>query len=239
MTNWWEDMSDIKIIHVSDTHGYFKPFQKHDDCEVIVHSGDFFSNSHFIMDIPRYYLGQRRFQTEWLEDNIETLKRWLDGRVLLFTLGNHDFIESQEMELILNTNNIKALDLTNQLITFKNKSFYGFPYINYINGYWNFELHEEQMKDKFQSVIDLLDNKNIKLDCLVAHSPIYGVLDIEKDVNLGSFSIANGISYLLNNKPRFYLCGHIHKAEGTQELLIGEDSLFISNAACVYNKLII
>jgi Icc-related predicted phosphoesterase len=165
------------------------------------------------------------------KNNIEIIKKWVNGRDLLFTLGNHDFINPVEMEIILNENKIKAYDLNNKLITYNNINFYGFPYISYINGHFNYELDLADMNELFNNVLNVLNTSYV--DVLAFHSPIYGILDLEFNTNYGSSIIFDKLKYSLDNDkiPIFYLHGHVHHYHGFDRLNIGNNILTISNAA--------
>ena len=74
------------LCHVSDTHGFFPDLPP--EAEVIVHSGDGMPNS------SRGNLKvEPRFQSEWVRKNVETYKKWLGGRPLIYLEGNHCFID--------------------------------------------------------------------------------------------------------------------------------------------------
>jgi Icc-related predicted phosphoesterase len=214
----------------SDTHGYFPEIPK--EAEFVIHSGDFLPN------ISRGdWTKEISYQQAWVKRNSETIKEWIDGRDFLFCSGNHDFIFNLE-ELLLESG-IKAIDLNNKKVIYKNIKFYGFPYINYIQGEWNYETDDEQIEQRVRVLRDeILDNG---IDCLVAHSPIYGILDcslVQRDrnkniikaygVNYGIRRLADFFTYTIpeNKIPSFYLHGHVHSHYGKDE--IGEMKIYNS-----------
>ena len=129
------------------------------------------------------------------------------------------------MEIILNENKIKAYDLNNKLITYNNINFYGFPYISYINGHFNYELDLADMNELFNNVLNVLNTSYV--DVLAFHSPIYGILDLEFNTNYGSSIIFDKLKYSLDNDkiPIFYLHGHVHHYHGFDRLNIGNNIL--------------
>jgi hypothetical protein len=69
---------------------------------------------------------------------MEKFKEWIGEVPFLFVLGNHDFISPEHVETQLCANEIKAINLTNKLVNFEGDKFYGFPYVPYINGNFNY-----------------------------------------------------------------------------------------------------
>lgn len=85
------------------------------------------------------------------------------------------------------------------------------------------EIGEEQMAEE----LALLGNANGKI--IVAHNPPFGVLDeISSGTNVGSKSI---LEFIKTNKPKIYLCGHIHEAFGKATV----DSTLVLNCASMAN----
>ena len=65
-----------------------------------------------------------------------------------------------------------------------------------------------------------------KLDILVGHTAIYGVLDLEK---IGSTILANAFNYQFTHFPKCYLHGHLHYSNGIAIL----NNCIVSNAATI------
>lgn len=221
----------MKFCHISDTHSTFPNISK--DAEFIIHSGDFFPN------FRTWFTGELGLEAKnqelWLLDNIELMKKQLQGRDFLYVLGNHDFLHPEIMEKLLNDNRINAINLTNKSVEYKEYNIYGFPYIPYIEGRWNYEKDIGPMYDEFDVVIDLLNKK--KHDILVCHSAPANVLDECRWTNMGSTAIANGIFYKIakDMQPQHVLFGHIHEACGIVKI----DNITFSNAATTQNYLAI
>ena len=125
----------MRLLHISDTHGKFPKLEGRFD--TVVHTGDFFPNSVNVYSSNK--TAEMLFQEEWLERQATNVKNWLRGYPFLFVLGNHDFIMPHRMEELLNLYGIKTYSLHEKVITHENVNFYGFPYIPYINGMWNYE----------------------------------------------------------------------------------------------------
>lgn len=210
------------IGHVSDTHGSFPDIAKNVD--VIVHSGDL---------CPNKTRGHRetelKFQSEWIKRNIPIFKEWIGDRPFLYCMGNHDY--NPYVCRTLRDNGIEAIDITLKKYTLDGVRYYGFPFIPYIVGEWNFECIADQMQREIRILKDELISG---IDILVAHAPIAGILD--KNTNgehCGNNQMADLFNYTIDSSlwPRMYLHGHLHESNGFSVL----EDMFISNAATVVN----
>ena len=218
----------MRVAHISDTHGDFPTILGKYD--LIIHSGDFFPNSKAL------FSGKRKdeilFQENWLKSKLEEIKSFTNNSPFLFVLGNHDFINPDKMEIILNENNIKSINLTNKRILFNDVSFYGFPYIPYMKGFWNYEKTYSDMEKEINKMVENF-NENYT-DVLVSHAPIYGVLDLTNyNENIGNSSMLNALQYKIKKEmlPQYFLCGHCHENYG----LTIKENILISNAATTQN----
>jgi Icc-related predicted phosphoesterase len=221
----------MRICHTSDTHGGFPKL--HGPYDIVVHSGDFFPNSHAL-----YNNGDKQaeatFQSEWLCLNIRNMKKWLQESPFLFVLGNHDFMNPDAMESLLRTEGITAINLTDKIITYDNVNFYGFPYIPYISGDWNYEREIPEMQVEVDKMVTELNNKYV--DVLVCHAPIHGTLDKTwGNEVVGSSVIANALDYKISKDtmPSYYLHGHIHEAHG----IAIRNNILVSNAGTTQHLL--
>lgn len=218
----------MRIMHISDTHGEFSELNGRFD--IIVHSGDFFPNS------KNLFSGNKKqeinFQENWLYSKINAIKDFTENLPFLFILGNHDFINPDKMEEILKENNINAINLTNKFIKFSDVTFYGFPYIPYIKGFWNYEKTYQDMEKEVNKMSNIINSQEY-LDVLVSHSPIYKILDRSfSNENIGNAALANAIDYgTIKNLPTYLLCGHCHEDYGVTL----KEKMIISNAATTQN----
>ncbi len=203
----------LRICHVSDLHGYFIPLPK--EFDVLVFSGDFFK---FNQRKPNYGPERRReeieFQTNWTRFNLPNIKKWLDGRPIVWCSGNHDFINPCQ---ILNDNGIEAIDIDEKVVEYKGLVWYGFPYVRYLIGEWNWELDPQHWRNECQNIVKRLkEAKSLdKLDVLVAHSPPEGIVDMtDYNGRVGNPHMNAVINYALQKTLPLYCCGHIHQAYG-------------------------
>lgn len=217
----------MKIIHVSDTHGTFPTLPAEGD--VVVHSGDGLPNASrgkLPIEIP--------FQNNWIRKNTKSYAQWLNGRPMLYCMGNHCFISPCDL---LQEAGINAIDITNKTVTFNGLKFCGFPYIPYLDGEWNFEKRLPEMALEIRKLKDQIANG---VDVLVCHAPPYGVLDSNfvirrEDGTLipdygehcGNSLLNTLLTYELEKLPKALLVGHIHEHHSVTE----EWGITISNAA--------
>lgn len=216
----------MKICHTSDTHGTFPSLAA--DCTVVVHSGDMLPNmSRGLVDV------EVKFQTAWVEKNIEQYKSWLGDRTLLFSSGNHDFIDPT---VILRRFGLKAINLDLRHFEHAGITFLGFPFVPYIRGEWNFECDSDVMSRRIRRLKDFLLEKRV--DVLVAHCPPRGCLDIVENIREGNNQLTWLLDYGLEDDkyiPAWILSGHFHECVGEAET----DFYKVSNAACVVRNLTI
>lgn len=211
-------------MHISDTHSRF--IHLHGAFNAVIHTGDFFPDSHHLGAGDK--VASAKFQLQWLRDNISEMKKWLQGHPFLFILGNHDFASPDVMEAELNFEGIKAINLTDKIVTFEGINFYGFPYVPAINGMFNYEREVPEMQIEVDKMVTELNNTYVEV--LACHAPIYNCLDLTGDNrNLGSRVIADALDYKINEEmqPTYYLHGHIHAAHGIKM----RNDMLVSNAA--------
>lgn len=202
-----------RILHISDTHGGLPTLRG--EFDVVVHSGDFLPNRSF-----GHRVVEETFQCAWIENNAARLRAWLDDKPLLLTHGNHDFVDAAP---ILRSLGIDAHCLDNRKHTFNGISFYGFPYVPYFRGVWNFECTQHELEVRTET----MDLEGV--DVLVAHSPIYGLLDRNAEgTRCGSKPMRRFLESSAH-VPSWYLCGHIHEAAGYKRW---KRDIDVSNAAC-------
>jgi Icc-related predicted phosphoesterase len=214
----------MRLCHISDLHGTFIPLLGKFD--FVVASGDILPNDPYNLALDRTL--ETRFQINWLKRNVSKIKEWLQNHAFLFIPGNHDFLPSKIIERILRSEDINAISLENKLVTFRDINFYGFPYVSFHTGSWNYELMPPEMNIKVDSMVDVCNSKHVNV--LVCHSPIYGILDRNTSGNhIGSTAISNALQYKINpdKLPSYYLCGHCHEDMG----IVEQNGILISNAA--------
>lgn len=214
----------MRLCHVSDTHGQFPRLYGRYDA--VIHTGDLFPNSHHLFNGNK--TGEMSFQLQWLRDNLNEMKSWLQGHPFLYVPGNHDFLDHNLMEFEMRQIGLEAFDLTDKLLTFQGVNFYGFPYVPSINGMWNYERDIPEMQKEADKMVKVLNETYV--DVLACHAPPYKMLDLTMGNEVvGSSVISDTLDYKINKDmlPAYYLCGHIHEANGMSV----RNGVMVSNAA--------
>jgi Icc-related predicted phosphoesterase len=223
----------MRLIHVSDTHGGFPRLHGKYDC--VVHTGDFFPDGPFFKNGTKAQIAV--WQMKWLEDHIDDMKQQLQGHPYLFIEGNHDFVNPQMVEMFLNSEGIKAIDLIDKIVNHEGINFYGFPYVPAINGQFNYEREIPEMQQEMDKMIAAITSTySTYVDVWVCHAPPHQTLDLSHgNMILGSSVIATALDYQIPEEkmPTHYLCGHIHDSHG---ITMRKDVL-VSNAATTYHIL--
>lgn len=220
-----EHRNMLSIAHISDNHSRLVPLE---ECDLVVSSGDF---------LPNISRGNRsiekKFQLEWIENNLDQIKSWLGGRPIIASDGNHDFTSLCDA---LQKHGIEAYDATNKIISYKGYNFYGFPWINYIAGEWNYECQILELDKHIRRLKDVLSENRI--DVLIAHAPMANLLDLDEtgSRHYGLTLMSNLFMYGLDEKhwPKLYCCGHCHHSGGKIAHL---NPMVVSNAATTVNML--
>lgn len=230
----------MKIAHVSDSHSFLVPIPA--EADIIVHSGDFLPNMtrDFYGDQAKISM-ERRFQRIWIEANTPKLIEWIGNRKFIFSAGNHDWVDPTPL---MRKAGIDAVCVDNEVYLYEGISFYGFPFIPWIDGEWNFECEPDTMRRRIRMLKDILTDN--KIDILVAHSPPYGILDCRivtrliddsitfTDQKCGNVQLTDLLMYMEEARlPKFVLSGHLHNHYG----VVNEMGITFSNAATTVNLL--
>lgn len=175
-------------MHLSDTHGSFPQLPK--SAELVLHTGDFCPN--FIVTDR---VAEAELQADWLVRKRYAIQKWLGGRSMLVTQGNHDFTDIV---------GVGIEDISNRKFEVEGWSFYGLPWVPAF-GPWNWGASPEGLTKAMYHVPDV--------DVLLAHAPPIGILDFCPGGHIG-----NGA--LLGDLHRFHyvLCGHVHEQGGGMKM---------------------
>ena len=214
----------MRLMHISDTHGNFPRLYGRFDA--VIHTGDLFPNSHHVMNGNKSQ--EMSFQLRWLRDSMNEIKGWLQGRPLLYVPGNHDFLHSSLMEFEMRSVGLEAFDLTDKVLTFQGVNFYGFPYVPAINGMWNYERDIPEMQKEVDKMVKVINETYV--DVLACHGPPYKMLDLTMGNEIVGNQVMNtALDYKISKDmlPTYYLCGHIHEANGMSV----RNGMMVSNAA--------
>lgn len=214
----------MKILHISDTHGFHDQFPKErfKGVDVVIHSGDC-SNS-----INPYVnsIEVGKF-LQWYKDVPVPTK--------LLIAGNHD----TSIEKRLFTKEEFAMNgiiyLENEDVVLDGVKFYGSPHTPTF-GNWAFMKPRHKLHDVWQAIPN-------DTDVLIVHGPPKGVRDLSfgRDGNLemcGCLSLTKRCGSL-RDTLKLVCFGHIHNMDGidTNQGVSHYSNIptVFSNAACVYD----
>jgi len=213
----------MKILHISDTHGFHGMFpnERFKDVDVVVHSGDC-SNWR---DVGRNSVEVKNF-IEWYK-NVPVKHK-------IFVAGNHD--TSIERRLITPADFAEAgiIYLENAATTIDGVKFWGSPHTPTF-GDWAFM----KAREKINKVWDTIPADT---DILIVHGPPKGIRDLSFDREgklemCGCGALFKKCKRIRNLKAVCF--GHIHNMDGVDtnqgvSVYDFSDTIF-SNAACVYD----
>ena len=211
----------MKILHISDTHGFHSRFpdEKFKDIDVVVHSGDC-SN---YKDAYRNAIEVADF-IEWYKD--------VPVKYKIYVAGNHDTsierkrITKEDFE----ANGIIYLE--NSFVNINGVKFYGTPVTPSFND-WAFM----KARDKTHKVWEAIPEDT---GVLIVHGPPKGIRDLSFDRD-GKLEFCGDNALMkrcisLQNTLKFVCFGHIHNMDGVYNQGISTFSMtqtVFSNAACV------
>jgi Icc-related predicted phosphoesterase len=164
-------------------------------------------------------------------DEIEEFNDWLGvlpHKYKIVVAGNHDecLIIEDGHKLITN-----GTYLEDELVEIEGLRIYGTPAstMNELLVYGRFCAFAQPSYLE-QSAAKIPDN----LDILIAHGPAYGILDKLKDGrSVGSKPMRQAI---LDKKPKYFICGHIHESHGIEEVF---NTTHVNAAICSeYNQML-
>jgi Icc-related predicted phosphoesterase len=220
----------LRLLHVSDNHSILYPFcDGYETADLIVHSGDFLPNKQGTRNSAEAYQEELKYQENWLYHHEEHLKKWIGNKEFIFCPGNHDFIDPTHA---MRRMGINAVSICNRRHVSHGLQFYGFPFIPWCGGRWNFEKTPQDMRNQLAPVIGMINAREI--DVLVAHAPIYGILDKNQyNTPLGITAMRDAFNDEIYRMPKAYLCGHVHGNQGLTAWVHPETSeaMLISQAA--------
>ena len=213
----------MKLIAISDTHGYLPKIDDIPECDVICHCGDL---------VPLEYQNNLGESLGWF--HLDFLP-WIDNlpcKKFVFIAGNHDFFlqdlmyarrpdfsikmrsPAETIKVLLPGNHksehSKLVYLRDNSVEIEDKRIYGTPWISGLNG-WAFNKYEEELETDFYSKIPK------KCDVLLTHMPpAIGEVGVvhERGANYGNDYSSYALAEVLRNRDVHYaFCGHVHSGQ--------------------------
>jgi hypothetical protein len=213
----------MKILHISDTHGFHEMFprERFNDIDVIVHSGDCsnwkdpYRNEHEV----RAFLA-------WYRD--------VPIKHKIYVAGNHD--TSIERRMITKKDFIDngIIYLENEEVVINGIKFWGSPHTPTC-GDWAFMKKRETINKVWETIPK-------DTDVLITHGPPKGVRDcsFDRDKKLEFCGCSALMKKIFNMKDilKLSLFGHIHDMNNVNNQGVShyfKTNTVFSNAACVYD----
>lgn len=204
----------VRILHVSDTHGPIPWNELPNDFDLLVHSGDWFAEG------P----GQTRaaiapYQIEVLRHEAPCLAAWLKGRMMLFCLGNHDLLSEAFVEQELRAHGVTVLApgrWGGSVVLDAHPDMYaadvrGLRETPFIHESFEGGLGEAELSKATAACCPLPMPSFFRV--LIAHCPPSG--NLSERVAWGNASLARLIAQ--GEGPDLVLAGHIHSLGGRHE----------------------
>lgn len=205
----------LKILHISDTHGFHSLLDIPNDIDIIIHSGDFSNYKDQYKNEPE----MRGFINWYSALNIK-------HKILI--AGNHDsyvFHNKIAFKLLCKEKNIIYLE--NESAVIEGIHIYGTPYTPTF-GDWYFMKARDKLYNVWQAIPE-------ETDILVVHGPPKGILDLSYNHQgklefCGCKSLKTRITKELNLK--YCLSGHIHNNED----VINAGTMKLSNCDTIFSN---
>ena len=182
-------MSKLRILAISDTHGFHKDLKDFDGIDMIIHAGDF-SN----IRVPSLNENEARDFLEWYDS--------IPVKYKVLICGNHD--TSVEAKLV-NPRDYKTITyLEHESVNIEGINIFGSPYTPQF-GMWSFMKARGKLDPYWQQIPS-------NIDILVVHGPPKGILDLSynrEDIleYCGDKELYN---HVLRVQPKHMIFGHIH-----------------------------
>jgi len=187
----------MKILHISDTHGFHEQLTDKwnwEEIDLVIHSGD---ESNSIVPEINFHESLNFFS--WFKD--------LPVKNKIFIAGNHSTAIEKRLITPADIFSYGIIYLENSLTEVNGIKIYGSPYTPTF-GNWSF-MRARHKLDKLWSQIP--ENTDI----LVVHGPAKGVLDLSwsKDGYLEYCGCKSLFNHVNKIKPKIFQFGHIHDGE--------------------------
>ena len=205
----------MRIWHISDTHGFHRQLPQQ-EVDVVIHSGDATTSRK-----PAKNLAEHNSFMEWFDSLKATYK--------IYVPGNHDLTLAESSKAREDLPSSVTL-LADKSMEIDGLNIVGIPWTREW-GKWSWQVPNEHI---LSNIFGNFSDMNI--DVLVTHGPPSGFLDETRHgINVGSTALRE---FMLKEKVRSILCGHIHNEEdviNTGVIPVSGPNRIVSNAAAVSN----
>lgn len=188
----------MKIVALSDTHGYHKKLTIPDG-DFLIHVGDFAmrANRSTVYEFAQWFKAQPHAHK-------------------IIIAGNHDVCLEGDRRWAVEEF-APAHYLMHEKVTLGGLTFFGSPFSPaiYDPSDWSFDYPPNGTRSR-----DLWDNIPKGIDVLITHGPPKGILDLVKSPHPGEDPHVGDVNLLhrvMTIRPRVHLFGHIHEGYGTYQ----------------------
>ena len=185
----------MKVLHISDTHGYHDLLQIPGDIDMIIHSGDCSNSRDPYTNEP-----QVRAFIDWYKK--------VPVKYKIYVAGNHDTSIEKGLVTIGDFGENGIIYLENDYITIEGIKIFGSPHTPQF-GQWAF------MKDRVK--LERFWRKAIHEPCdiIVTHGPPKGILDksYDREGRMEACGDRSLLNLILELQPKYSMFGHIHNCE--------------------------
>lgn len=194
----------MRIAHVSDIHGHYKILGMIEDLpDLWCLTGDIFPymgfNDYNEWGTPSSEIPH---QIRWWGHKGDSFVRRLGGKPVLLVPGNHDFAD---LASLLRRDGVNAREVTPEGLEFRGIRFAGHGHIPFIQGRWNREVFDDQLRDLAHRTLT-----EGNPDVLMTHAPPGHILGGEHP---GDAPLLTALTYQYH-RVRVHLFGHIHETGG-------------------------
>lgn len=196
----------MRLVIVSDTHGFHSGMRHVPDGDVLVACGDWSRGHGHRRDSERF--------AEWMQ-------RW-PHKFKVAVAGNHDAAVEDDplgMRKMFRSYGVH-MPMFGRAYEFGGLSFGGSPWVPYYEGNFAFEKSPEEM--------ETLWNKVPHVDVLITHAPPYGILDkTSTGHHIGCPVLRRHVFERI--RPRLHLFGHVHEGFGQ---IVENNIRFVNASTC-------
>lgn len=203
----------MKLIGISDIHGYLAPYQKlaREEFDVLCICGDL---------APLDIQSNSEKSEKWFKEDFRIWCELMPCKKVVFIAGNHDrYLEKllkrlgsaeevskylQWLDKMVFLHDSEYIYKDNSEDTVKEVKFYGTPWFPFLRN-WAFYKDSEGLSEVFEMIPDC--------DVLLTHTPGKNMFDTGRILQYGygdEIGSEELTDVVLRRKIRLWLCGHIH-----------------------------
>ena len=179
----------MKILAISDTHGFHKDLKDFNGIDMIIHAGDFSNAKN-----PTFNVSEAEDFLKWYNQ--------IPVKHKVLISGNHD--TSIEAKLVNPRDYESVIYLEHESICIEGINIFGSPYTPQFGG-WSFMKDRGKLSPYWEQIPE-------NTDILVVHGPPKGILDLSynRDDILEYCGDKELYNHVLRVQPKYMIFGHIH-----------------------------